>query len=357
MAVRIKDVARHASVSIATVSRVLADKPHVSPELRRRVTRAVAELGYQPNRVARTLRTQRATVLGILVSDIQNPFFTTIVRAVEDVAHEHGYAAFLCNTDEDEAKERLYLELMQAERVAGIVMTPTREDADRYRFLRDEIPIVTVDRRVAGAGFDSVLVDNVGGAEAAAAHLLGLGHRRVAAILPPCTMTTGRERREGFERAFRSYGLDPAAAPVLHAPGVEASGYRLTCELLDLPERPTALFAGSNLLTSGALRALRDRALRVPSDMAIAAFDSLDWIPLTPPDVHVVKQPTYELGRTAARMLLERIGGADGPGREIVLAPELRFRPPEAGAAGRAARAAREEVVAARGCTRARLDG
>lgn len=342
MPVRIKDVARYAGVSSATVSRVLADKPHVKETLRERVLDAVAALGYQPNRVARSLRVQRSLVLGIVISDIQNSFFTSVVRAVEDVAHQSGYAVFLCNSDEDPDKERLYIDLLLGEKVAGVVLTPTRDTAQAVRALLDAgIPVVSIDRRVSGLDIDSldidsVATDNACAAEALVGHLVAEGHRRIGAVLSQRGITTGRERFEGYCRALDAAGIALDMSLVLTGDPFEADGYRLTRELLERADPPGALFTGSKLLTTGALRAIYEGGLSVPDDVSVAAFDGLDWMPAMPAMTTAV-QPTYAIGETAARLLLERIDRPERPVRHVVLKSDLRFRPhPDAPAGGAA---------------------
>src|SRR5687768_15619755 len=179
MASRIKDVAHRAGVSSATVSRVLSNKPHVSEEVRRRILAAMEELDYQPSRVARSLRVQRSRIIGLIISDIQNPFFNTLARAVEDVAYAHQYAVFLCNSDEDIDKEKLYIELMQAERVAGVMISPTRErDTPCQKLIKADIPMVIIDRKIADLDIDTVVVDNITGAFELVSHLIDDGHTR-----------------------------------------------------------------------------------------------------------------------------------------------------------------------------------
>jgi len=324
---RIKDVARRAGVSSATVSRVLANKPHVSQEMHERVLAAVEELGYQANRVARSLRAQRAAIIGLIISDIQNPFFTSLVRAVEDVAYQHEYGVFLCNSDEDIEKERLYIDLLHAEKVAGVVISPTREtDNPSRKLVEAGIPVVAVDRRMLDLEVDTVVVDNVGAALDIVGHLISDGYRRIAAVVGPPTTTTGRERLEGYVRALKAHGLP--ILPRLVGTGLpkEAFGYQFTAELLNLDEPPTALFTGNNLLTVGALRAIHERGLRIPDDIALVAFDEMDWMSLIRPSLTVVAQPTYELGRAAAELLLKRIEDSTCPIQEIMLKPTIFIR-------------------------------
>jgi len=325
--VRIKDVARRAGVSSATVSRVLANKPHVSQEMRERVLAAVEELGYQANRVARSLRAQRAAIIGLIISDIQNPFFTSLVRAVEDVAYQHEYGVFLCNSDEDIEKERLYIDLLHAERVAGVVISPTRETNNPSRKLvKANTPVVAVDRRMLDLEVDTVVSDNVGAASDIVSHLISDGYRRIAAVVGPPTITTGRERLEGFSQALKAHGLPFLPHLVRMGLPKENLGYQFTGELLDLPEPPTALFTGNNLLTVGALRAIHERGLCIPDDIALVAFDEMNWMSLVRPTLTVVAQPTYELGQTAADLLLKRIEDGNRAIQEIVLKPTIFIR-------------------------------
>ena len=325
MSVRIKDVARYAGVSSATVSRVLTKKPHVSQAVRERVMSAVQTLGYQPNRVARSLRVQRSSVLGLIISDIQNSFFTAMVRAVEDVAYRHGYAVVLCNSDEDPRKERLYIDLLSAERVAGVVLTPAKEGVTACdALLKAGIPVVAVDRRVPGLDIDTVCTDNIAAAAELVGHLVRQGHRRIGAVLSDLEITTGRERFEGYRRALEIANLPIHEELVLTGEPFEREGYRMTRLLLGRSERPTALFTGSKLLTKGALRALYEAGLRVPQDIAVVAFDELDWMPFNL-DMVVAAQPTYAIGETAARLLLERLRDPSKPAQTVTLPSELRI--------------------------------
>lgn len=327
MPARLKDVAQRAEVSNATVSRVLTNKPHVREGVRQRVLAAIKELGYQPSRVARSLRIQRSHIIGLIISDIQNPFFTSLVRAVEDVAYQHQYAVVLCNSDEDVEKERLYIELMQAEMVAGVLITPTCETGSPCRKLIEAgIPVVAVDRRMVDLEVDTVVIDNVGAAFDLVSHLINDGHRRIGGIFATLRTTTGRERQEGYFRALQAQGLP--IDPQLMRTGLptEETGYHLAGQLLDLPAPPTALFTGNNLLTTGAIRAINERQLQIPDGIALGAFDEMSWMSLIKPALTVVAQPTYELGQTAANLLLRRIKDRTCPHQEVMLKSKLFVR-------------------------------
>ena len=326
--VTIKDVAEHAGVSRATVSRVLNNRASVAENLRARVLEAVETLGYQPNRAARRLRANVSDVIGLLISDIENPFFISIVRGVEDAAYAHQMSIVLCNTDENAAKQRMYLRVMQAERVAGLIVSPTHVDDGEVldSFSRSGIPVVLLDRRVDKCELDAVTVDNVHGAHIAVKHLIDLGYRRIGMIGGAMHLTTGRERHRGYLNALESAGIPVDAALVKFGDFKTESGYRLACELGALPHPPRALFVANNLMTLGALRALREMNLRIPDDIAIVGFDDMPWSTELYSPLTAVSQPTYELGREAVQLLLHRIAEPDAPFRTVTLQTRLVVR-------------------------------
>ncbi len=316
MAASIADVAEYAGVSTATVSRVLAEKPHVSERTRQRVLKAVHELNYQPNRTARRLRSQASDVLGLIVSDIQNPYFTSVARGVEDFAFSKRMNVLLCNTDEDVDRERIYLNLMRAEGVAGFIMSPAHNLHNRV--LLQEIrqagqAIVLLDRQYVGFDCDTVLVDNVKGTRLAIDHFVELGYTKIAMIGGEAYITSGRERHEGFHRAIAANNL------VLYSEFVKVgnfrreSGYNLAQELIKLPNPPEAIFVANNQMLLGVLSALREAQIRIPQDIAIIGFDDTPWANEVTPPITVVAQPTYKLGREALRLLRRRIETPDSP--------------------------------------------
>jgi DNA-binding LacI/PurR family transcriptional regulator len=266
-------------------------------------------------------------VLGLIISDIQNPFFTAMVRAIEDVAYQHRYTLVLCNTDEDPAKETLYVDLMLAEKVAGVLISPTSEtDTSCLRLAEVQIPVVAIDRRTASSPIDTVVVDNVGATCALITHLLDDGHQRIGAVLGTPIATTGHERREGYVQALQARQVMVDAELIRTGIPTMESGYRLVHELLDLAAPPTAIFTGNNLLTLGALKAIHERNLQIPDDVALVAFDEMDWMFVMKPALSVVAQPVYEMGRTAAELLLARIANKQRPVQEIVLQPTVHIR-------------------------------
>jgi LacI family transcriptional regulator len=321
------DVARAAGVSVATVSRALSnDGAGVSPALRERVLAAVAELDYHPNHLPRNLRARSSRTIGLVISDIDNPFFTAIARGAEDVAHRHGYTMVLSNTDEDPEREAICLQTMAAERAAGVVLASTGVHTSGVRrLISTGIPVVALDRRISGAHVDTVVVDNETAAYEAVRHLASLGHRRVAMVGGPGKVSAIREREAGYERAVRDRGLERGLLRQgdLREPG----GRRATLELLREPERPTAIFSVNNLTTIGVLHALRELGLRAPDDVSVIGFDDIPTGDLLDPPLSVVRQPTYQLGARAAELLLRRVAQPDAPVQEVVLAASLVLRP------------------------------
>ena len=329
----IVDVAAKAGVSVATVSRVLSNKPHVRPALRERVLAAVAQLDYQPSRVARSLRMQRSQVFGLIIGDIQNPFFTALARAVEDIAHSHEHAVFLCNTDENADKEQLYVALMEAEQVAGVIIAPTQEINSPCRWLVESgVPVVAIDRRLHDLKVDTVLVDNVHSAREVVRHLIEQGHQRIAVIAGPSATTTGRERLEGYVLAMEEAGRAINPAYIRQGLHTEEVGMRMAFELLDEPSPPDAIFAANNLLAAGVLAAMQSRNIRVPDELAIAAFGEVPWMRLVNPPMTVVRLPIYDMGAAAANLLIDRIhrrgtnAGEQPPPQEVVLRGQLLIR-------------------------------
>ena len=231
----------------------------------------------------------------------------------------HGFAVFLCNTDENGAREALYLELLLDEQVAGVILTPAHAEAEAYRtFLQAGIPLVVIDREVQGLGVDTVVSDNQEASRAAVARLIAEGHTRIGTVLSDLTISTGQQRFAGYRQALENATITFQPELAVFGKPVEAEGYRLTQTLLGLAEPPTALFTGSKLLTLGALRYLYEHDLAIPKTVALAAFDALEWLPNLPEMLNV-KQPAYTIGKRAAELLLGRIGGSESPAERLVL--------------------------------------
>lgn len=301
----------------------------VTEHTRARVEGVIKELGYRPSRVARRLRVEggRSNLIGLIIPDIQNLFFADMVRGVEDAAQRHGYAVFLGNSDENVEKERLYLEVMSAERVDGVILPPSCEtDTAAGDLVLRGIPVVCVDRRLVKVKVDTVVIDNVQGAYEATKHLLRLGHHRIGFIRGRPSLSTSRERLQGYQQALADHGFEPDSTLERAGDGRQESGRQLTKEVLDLARRPTALLVANGLLTLGALEAIQEEGLRMPDDIAIIGYDDMPWARALNPPLTTVRQPGYELGRRAMELLLERVREPDRSTTVVMLHPELVVR-------------------------------
>jgi LacI family transcriptional regulator len=322
----IYDVARLAEVSPSTVSRVLNGKQTVDAELAERVRAAARALDYRPNAVARNLRRSRTNLWAVIISDINNPFFTSLVRGVEDVAQHAGHSVVLCNSDEDPDKEARYIAAVLAEQMAGVIISPTNRAGNLQQLLAAKAPVVTIDRQVRGAAVDAVLVDNEHGAQLATEHLIEQGFQRIACVTGPRRVSTATARLRGYRAALRAAGRADDADLVRYADFREAGGRRALAELLSAGDRPDAVFVANNLMTTGALEALAEAGVPIPAGMGVVGFDDVPWAGFLQPPLTTVTQPTYELGRTAATLLLDRTTTPDRPPSVVTLPTELHVR-------------------------------
>ncbi|MEU5134244.1 LacI family DNA-binding transcriptional regulator [Streptomyces californicus] len=306
----IKDVAAEAGVSVATVSRVLNGHPSVSQEARTRVLAAVEALGYRPNAVARSLRTAQTRTLGLVISDVLNPYFTELARFVEEEARALGYSVIIGNADERPDLQDHHVRTLIDRRIDGLLVSPADGGTPLLRDVAlSGTPMVFVDRWIPGIDVPVVRADGTGAVRDLVAHLHGLGHRRLAIIAGPAATTTGDERVEAFRGALRDHGLALPDAYIGQGDFQAASGRRATEGFLELAEPPEVVFAADNLMALGALDAIRARGLRVPEDVALAAFDDIPWFVHTGPPITAVAQPTADLARAAVRALADRIEG------------------------------------------------
>ncbi len=326
----IHDVAKRAGVAAISVSRVINHSGYVSPEMRERVEKAIEELGYVPNTLARSLRSRKTQMLALMVTDITNPFFTTVARGVEDTANEAGYTVIFCNTDESQAKEEQYLNVLLQKQVDGFLIVPTQSQPNAIRQIQKHgTPVVTLDRRVPDVEVDSVRCDSVDGAYRLTRYLLSLGHKQIAMLSGAVGVSTADDRVKGYCQALAEaqVSLDPRY--IFRGDFTQESGYAMTLQALHLPLRPTALIAANNFITIGALKALQETQLDVPEDIALVGFDDLPLAMVTFPFFTVIAQPAYEMGRKATECLLQRLKNpqaAEEPYQEIILPTQLIIR-------------------------------
>jgi LacI family transcriptional regulator len=325
----IRDVARLSGVSPMTVSRVINDSERVSPETRKRVEQAISELGYVPSRLARGLSRQRTGTLAVIVPDVANPFFTAIVRAAEEVARRADYNVILCDTRADLSVERDVIEELIAHRVEGGVIAPVSDRSATHlrRLAEFGVPFVLIDRTVPGIDCDVVLGDSAGGARQLVDHLISLGHRRIGFIVESDDVSTARDRRRGYEAALSAAGIALDPALVVNAIADPSGGSAGMSRLLELEERPTAVFTVNNLAAVGAIEAVRAAGLEVPDDVALVCFDDIEYASRLYPFLTAMEQPAQTFGTLGTQLLLERIEGR-GPKRrhEVVLPGEFIIR-------------------------------
>ncbi len=326
MPATLRDVAKLAAVHPGTVSRALNPETRrmVNQETALRVLEAAAQLGYRPNPIARGLKTNRSHTIGVLVPDLTNPLFPPIVRGIQDRLEAAGYTPLIANTDNDPDRERNDFEAMRARQVDGVITATARLDHGVLdEMAADGLPIVLVNRRLDDGPLSSATADDHEGARLAVKHLIELGHTRIAHLGGPQAVSTGRLRLEGYLDAMADAGLEPG--PVLTGNAfTEPEGARLAGELVD--EGATAIVAGTDLMALGVYDVLAERGLRCPDDLSVVGFNDMPFSERFNPPLTTIRIPHYEIGASAADLLLERLQDAQAPARHIVLAPELVVR-------------------------------
>jgi len=326
----IKDVAKAAGVSIATVSATINGKGGVSEKRSRRVWDAVEAVGYSPHGIARSLRLGRTQVIGLVVGDIANPFFTSLAKAVEARASAAGYSVIVANSDEEPKKELALLRMLREQRVAGILLAPSGYD-ESYRqalFRFADMPLVVVDRQLEDMPFDAVVVDNVAAARVVTDYLVRLGHRRIAMINGRPHLSTADERLRGFREGLAAGGIEADEDLEVVADSRMENAYELVQRLLTLAEPPTAIVAGNNLMTLGAIQAITDMGFRCPEHISLAGIDDFAWSAVIRPKLTTVAQPIDQLGGSSVDALFACMSATDraAPARVITLAPRFIIR-------------------------------
>jgi len=318
------DIAKRAGVAPITVSRVINNSTYVSQSTRERVEAVVNELGYVPNTIARGLRSKRTKTLALVVTDITNPYFTSMARGVEDVAAAFNYTVIYCNTDESETKEEKYANMLAQRRVDGVLLVPSCGNAKTIKFLvSNGVYVVVLDRRIPGVVTDIVCSDSENGANRLIKLLIGLGHKRIAVISGQKDVSTSMDRVIGYRQALTEAGLSKNEL-VYFGAFSEQSGYELTHQAMMQLPRPTAIFGANNFIAVGIIKALHDLKFEVPGDISVVGFDDLPESMIMKPFLTVARQPAYEMGRLATDLLLKRISGEISEDyREIILPIEI----------------------------------
>jgi LacI family transcriptional regulator len=326
----LKDVANAAGVSVAMASRVLGNYGYYSQETKFKVVEAARKVDYRPNTIAKALKVRHTKVIGVVISDIVNTFFPTVVRAIEDSAHKSGYHVILCNTDEDPSKAQEYLNALYERSVDGMVISPSPEIAVQLRKLAAAgLPIVLVDRFLKGLKVPSVTVDNREGSYHAVSHLIEKGHRRIGCISGLAGISTSDERLAGYLQALEKHGIAVDEEMIEPADFRQDKAADAVGKLLDQRSPPTALFVCNETMAMGALGVLRDRGIAVGRELAFVSFGDPDWASLMHPALSTVRQPTYAIGTLACQQLITLLTGPPRSrphAEQVVLKTELMIR-------------------------------
>jgi LacI family transcriptional regulator len=327
MAVTLNDVAQLAGVSVSTVSRVLNEKSktnRISLVTQARVREAAKELNYRPNRLARGLRLKRTQTLGLITPDITNPFFAHIVKCVQQEAHSLGYSLVVCNTDEDLTLELEHINLLLQNRVDGLIAMPVGQESEHFKdWIGRGRPLVLLDRYMDDVGASSVVVDNFAGAKEATEYLIRHGHQRIAVIQGLPDTYTSVQRLEGYSSALEEAGIPVDPSLIVGGDFRRESGYIGTKLVLNLSAPPTAIFSMSDLITLGALQAIKEEELEIPADMSLVTFDDFDFAPFLKCPVTAIRQPKEMMGETAVKLLVEQLTSSKSPAKHLTLKPKL----------------------------------
>ena len=326
--VTIREVAKLAGVSPITVSRVINNSDYVSQATRARVEAAIDELKYVPNMLGPSLRFKQTMTLALVLTDITNPFFTTVARGVEDVAQANDYSIILCNTDESQSKQEKYLNMLLRRRIDGILLVPAQSAPEPVSMIQNQgIPVVILDRQIPDLQVDIVRADSENGAYQLTDHLLSLGHRHIAVLAGPETVSTALDRVKGYRRAVAANGLSEEATTICWGAFTVESGREMALQALSANPQLTAFFAANNFIAIGAMQAIREMGKAVPDDIALVTLDDIPAVFTIDPFLTVARQPAREMGQKAAQLLLDRLSGrSEDEYQHIVLPTQLIIR-------------------------------
>ncbi|RCX16545.1 LacI family transcriptional regulator [Anaerobacterium chartisolvens] len=328
MRTNLKRVAEHLGISVSTVSRVVNGKDRVSPETRAAVLAALESLNYQPNEIARSLKAQTSKAIGIIVPDITNTFFASVIKGVESTTRKNNYSAVICNSDGDAKREEEYLKLLLKKQITALVIATVSEDVSIFKTYKDfGIPVVFIDNLPKmKTKFDFVTIDNVEASYRLTKHIISLGHKSIAAISGPVSESTGSERLQGFKKAMQESGLEIKPEYFRQGSFQLETGYGIAKKMFQQQESPTALFVANNMQAYGALHALRECGLRVPEDVALVCFDAVDKTGLMVPEMTTMVQPAEKIGELAGEIISRKLSKTDLQIYEnIILEAELKI--------------------------------
>jgi len=322
----IQDVARAAGVSVATVSRVLNNSSSVSKNTRDSVMQAIKHLNYQPNLLGRNLRRTETRMVLVLLPNISNPFYSMIVKGIEDVAHKNGYNIMLCNTDGESNREKVYLDLLKNRLSDGVVFMAPELEREELSEIGRRSPVVQCCEYKEGARVSHVSIDNFSAAYLAVRHLVDQGHRRIGMISCENRFLSTIQREKGYRKALEDAGIGYSQEMIKNGDYSFKSGLRAAKQFLAMEEKPTAVFAISDVMAIGAMRAMKEAGLKVPDDIAVIGFDNISFASMCDPLLTTISQPKYDLGCVAMELLLKQIRGEMKEPQDIFLEHELIIR-------------------------------
>ncbi|WP_347551432.1 LacI family DNA-binding transcriptional regulator [Pseudalkalibacillus hwajinpoensis] len=325
--VTIKEVAKKAEVSIATVSNVVNNTKFVSEKVRQRVLRVIDELDYQANTLAKSLRIQESRLIGVIVSDISNPFFSNVVKGIEEGTAKNGYNVLLCNTALSIEKEIEFLGILIGKRVEGVIISSSGTDKEYFDNINNlDIPIVFLNRSPNTPSHKVVMTNNIKGANIATEHLIQHGYKNIGIITGPSSLSTGKDRLTGYRRAMEDYHLPILDSYIQEGDFSIESGYKAMKDLLSHNKDIEACFISNNFMTLGAYKYLKEVNYSVPQDIAIIGYDDSDWADIMDPPLTTVKQPAYEQGKKAIDIMLSTIRSENHKQQIMYLEPSLVVR-------------------------------
>ncbi|MGZ8886888.1 MAG: LacI family DNA-binding transcriptional regulator [Nitrososphaeraceae archaeon] len=320
MSLNIKVIAEKAGVSTATVSRVLSGFPGVREKTKKKVMKITSELNYEVDGIARSLRQKKTFKIGVIVGNVLSQFYTVLAKSIEDIANKYGYSVILCNGDDDPEKELNYLKVLRSSRVDGIIIVPTGKNVGYINnLLQSNIKIVLVDRLIEGVDCDAVLVDNEKGAYTAVKYLIDKGYKKIAIIDGLIDTTTGKERLKGYLRALNENNIPRNDDFIKIKDFKKRSGIVFANELLENKNKPEAIFVANLDLTLGAILSIKSLGLKIPDDIAVIGFDDSDWAQILEPPLTTISQPVYDLGTTAAEMLIKNIENDNSKKEKLIV--------------------------------------
>lgn len=326
MASTIRDVAKLAGVSVATVSRVINKVGGVRPKTEQRIQAAMKDLQYIPNVLARSVASQKTKLIGMIVPDIENPFFPAVYNGADKVVREFKYTTLLGGSNDTYEREEEILQMMLEHQASGILLTPVNSRAKWIEKAGGRVPICLIDRDIPELDCDRVLINNRLGTYEAARLFIEKGHRKLAIITGPLESTPGKDRFEGYKNCLQEFGIEVNPDYIQVGDFREGSGYRLGKRLLELPEPPTAILSCNNLMTIGLLEMIHTSSIQIGRDVGIIGFDDIPIATLMHPNLTVVSRPMREMGECAANMIIQRIENPDQPKKTVIMSPHLIIR-------------------------------